>query len=499
MVPVDHTKVVSDPKLGRCLVASKPLCVGDLVLREPPILTCLVGKGPDEKRTDAGPNGLISTFNSASSSCQAAILDMYHPPVDSSTPHVALRRRDAVWIAHKLGMHVALVLKVLLIRDANSHAFLGKRDVFKEELGDSQTEKLSALFHKGSKAEHSCLPNVEYSSKNGFGLEYRAIRPIAEGEHIRYSYIDGLWSKSQAERQNTLVETKHFICGCIRCAAPDDCRAVMCPACKTTPVFPRCRQDSAPEIGTTVRLQGLLSRPDLNGKNGTVESWVAERQRYLVRILHESLAIKKENLLPADKLACSCGNELMPPGFSSKEDSTRDALLRTEIVLMSGNLHFISPRDLDQLVAQAVHALSPTHHLVVRTFELVNKALASHAVQSDRAVAMGVPSTSLPFGSVESLRCHAAQAGMSAVKTMECIAARCGLGASACTRPHQSVPEATPLVFFCGMDLLSARRERRDKALLCRVAQYLPLMRISYGDDDDDVKTLQDMTLQSEC
>ena len=49
---------------------------------------------------------------------------------------------------------------ILLIRDTNAHAFFGEKQEFEE-----------------------VPPNIEYSSKQFYGLEYCAIRPILAGDY----------------------------------------------------------------------------------------------------------------------------------------------------------------------------------------------------------------------------------------------------------------------------------------------------------------------------
>ena len=51
--------------------------------------------------------------------------------------------------------------------------------------------------------------------------------------------------------------------------------------------------------GQRVRLIALMSRPDLNGRVGSVVAWSAERGRYTVSVQGEMIALKRVNLAPA--------------------------------------------------------------------------------------------------------------------------------------------------------------------------------------------------------
>ena len=53
------------------------------------------------------------------------------------------------------------------------------------------------------------------------------------------------------------------------------------------------------ESGARVMILGLLSRPDLNGRFGVVSGFQAERGRYNVTYVGETIALRRENLKPA--------------------------------------------------------------------------------------------------------------------------------------------------------------------------------------------------------
>ena len=82
------TSVLHDPQLGRVLVAMRSFAVGDVVLREPPLLTF--------DSLDGGPNGLFNMFLAASGPSKAAILDMFHPPLEGSSQRIKDRQQEAV-------------------------------------------------------------------------------------------------------------------------------------------------------------------------------------------------------------------------------------------------------------------------------------------------------------------------------------------------------------------------------------------------------------------
>ena len=480
--------VLYDSQLGRVLVAKRPFAVGDVVLREPPLLTFA---------ENGGPGGLLQMFQASSETTKAAILDMYHPPLEGSTQHIQKRRREAQIHAKQLGMDFTLTLKLLLIRDTNAHSFLGGKEEYTEHCHiENQSPKLSALFDLGSKAAHSCDPNVEYSSKQFYGLEYRAIRPIREGDYLLYSYIGDLWTSSQVERQNALLMSKFFLCKCTRCEGKDDSRAVTCTRCKTRPAFPSSNLMSAPTIGSNVVVRGLQARSELNGQSGTIEE-VDERGWYGVKLNEEQVAVRAENVYSPESWQCACGNSTERTDVHAKEAEIANDL-ETANHLAHVNLHLVTPKRLGDIVSRAIQLLSPTHFLVVRALMMANKILASYAAARQQVEGQMTANVAVQ-------RQIAAQNGVAAVKTIECMAAGCGLGAAMCTTEHPCVHEATQLVFFTGQDLLQVPPRHRDMhasldtwaTLVRQVGKYHMCMQILYGDEDEEVMEIMSLVQQT--
>ena len=339
------TSVLHDPQLGRVLVATRSFAVGDVVLREPPLLTF--------DSLDGGPNGLFNMFLAASGPSKAAILDMFHPPLEGSSQRIKDRRQEAQIHAKQLGMDFTVALKLLLIRDTNAHAFFGEKQEYEEVPAMNKFDNLSAapkyaLFDLGSKAAHSCNPNIEYSSKQYYGLEYRAIRPILEGDYLLISYIDDLWTSSQIQRQNILLESKFFLCKCSRCIGKDDCRAVTCTKCKTRPAFPVSNlMSAAPIIGSTVDVRGLEVHSELNGESGTVESIATDVGRYGVKLTRgELVAVKIENLYKPESWQCACGHTTARTDVRRKEEGIREEM-ESAILDAHCTLNLVTPKRLD--------------------------------------------------------------------------------------------------------------------------------------------------------
>jgi SET domain len=155
---------------GRVLVANKAFLVGDEVLREAPLLSW-----PSENWAV-----YVDALCAAGEATRAAVLDLFHPPLDSGLPVVAGLRAIAVRLAGEERPEfcdVDFVHTALLVAELNAHAC------------DNGARK--AMFQQASKAAHSCAPNAAYSSRDVPGhLVYKAIKPIAAGEQITVRATD---------------------------------------------------------------------------------------------------------------------------------------------------------------------------------------------------------------------------------------------------------------------------------------------------------------------
>ncbi|XP_021915499.1 protein msta isoform X2 [Zootermopsis nevadensis] len=77
-----------------------------------------------------------------------------------------------------------------------------------------------AVYDQASLLEHSCRPNCSKSFTPDGGLIIHALEPILKGQHLSICYTDALWGT--ANRRHHLAETKFFWCRCVRCADPTE-------------------------------------------------------------------------------------------------------------------------------------------------------------------------------------------------------------------------------------------------------------------------------------
>ncbi|PSN56125.1 hypothetical protein C0J52_10642, partial [Blattella germanica] len=77
-----------------------------------------------------------------------------------------------------------------------------------------------AVYEEASFLEHNCRPNCTKSFTEEGGLKIRIMEPVLKGQHLSISYTDVLWGT--ANRRHHLNETKFFWCKCARCADPTE-------------------------------------------------------------------------------------------------------------------------------------------------------------------------------------------------------------------------------------------------------------------------------------
>lgn len=155
-----------------------------------------------------------------------------------------------------------------------------------------------ALAPIACKVGHSCAPNIFVNVDLEVGsIEATACRAIAEGESLGSWYFQdtGLWWMGSDVRRTIFETDRGFLCGCIRCKAPDVCRALPCAACRKGYAIPdatlsastatwRCTSCDRSGPGDMVRLKAeadivprvlLELRPPKNTARATPEELAA--------------------------------------------------------------------------------------------------------------------------------------------------------------------------------------------------------------------------------
>lgn len=438
--------IQSKDGMGRVTVATKSFGSdknGAAIIRETPTLVW----------PDGNFDQFLLAFQRADRSTQEGILDMYHPPL-SASPVAALGTVASALMGRHGYDDAAFIHKLLAIVATNAHEYYGEQlaasggDLRVHETYNSPGAPKSALFLFGSKIAHSCRPNLSYTSKTGDGaLEYKVIRPIAEGDLACFSYLDDLFQTPTPKRREILSLTKSFHCECARCLGPDYCRSILCTDCGKRFLF--CRYDS----------------------QGT-PSWRCRE----------------------------CG---LQEGIESKEA----AFVRRWKTLEVHNAE--QPlRPLQEFAENASKELSPSHYLTIEALDTITRLSASKAASQDmqqRFMAMmSVPSHNQYGMPTREFRKLAAETGLKAVAAGECVAAGCGgcyissfqTDKKAFTLPHDSVYELGGKVFHACTDLMSIPRKARPFYSQMIVKRYLPSLRGLFGNNDLDVQAIENELIQ---
>ena len=166
---VAPVEIVVRKDVGRCLVATRAIEAGEVVLKEQPLLRS-EPYGTNSSRDAA----CLKAFCLASSAVQSKILgDMWSP----------LEQYEKTEKGKELAARVEAVMRQEWVREQPAHAL--KKALLAFNLNAHFIDGASALFEMGSKLSHSCDPNVHFTGDRVAGCGcHVAIRPIEEGEEI---------------------------------------------------------------------------------------------------------------------------------------------------------------------------------------------------------------------------------------------------------------------------------------------------------------------------
>lgn len=175
--------------------------------------------------------------------------------------------------------------------------------------------------------------------------------------------------------------------------------------------------------------------------------------------------------------------------------ATRSKVQRIDAKTKSGMIHAVFPKELRAETVNAQDILSFQHHLTQELLLLTTQICASHAVGAEEAMRTHglLPGTVTPYGTASQLRLTAAKAGFEYVSACECVAAGCSSRDCALgKRNHPAVLDCTTNILFAWQDLAHVpSREWPKYASGVYLEPYLPMLRVSYGPSDTDVRDIE--------
>lgn len=439
------TRIHTSDDKGRTLVATRAYDVGEVIMRESPLLVWKRSQDASNPAVDPTVE-LLQAFQNADEATRTLVLGLYHPPLDTREAE----RMDAQRVfdsARDPTLPLNLIRKLLAIQNTNCHTYYGHQDNIEyTSVGSTKSSHL-AFFATGSMISHSCAPNAMFSSKNSDGRQWtKATKPIAAGEEVTVPYINKLLTTPTFERREKLMQEKAFLCECVRCKAPDYCRVLRC----------------------TVRKCGGYTRLH----NGT---WHC----------NECASTSKES------------------GLTAAESAIENQHAQNERLIHGGGLTPFGSRRLDTMIEQIQRArkvLSPTHYLVMRLLTQLETASSSllHSRKQMHALEMNNPQILRRMGmpdveDEEAIRTIGLDAACQVIRAAECAAAGC-VGCSTEPSPHPQVYESqiAKLAFFMGQDLCEASLETRRR-FHQSIEKQLPIIEIWLGDEDEDLRNLKVM------
>jgi len=361
----------SEEGYGNILVTTQDFKKDSIVLAETPLLTF--------DPTDL--DDFICKFNQATAEVQERVLDMGHRSDEQLEADVGgdgqygRSRKKETELAQKYSLPVEQVAILLDIRHTNAYSF------------DDQ----ASLFWCAAKANHSCSPNVAYSSQSGTNMEYIALCDIPAGTEVTPSYIMDLYSTPRAARRTKLLDTKNFECQCERCKEFDDCRLVKCPIKTCT--------------------NGMIYQH----RDHVWQGWTC--------------SVCERTTSVADMEATET---------FAQEEALRLRYTAVENQMRAGSVG--DPTELRNIITEGATKLSSTHFIVANTHRLLYHFCSG---QVDRMTTGGFEPTAecmSPWGEVISIQTfckEAAAATLQVVRARECVAVGCVV--RRCSGDHEAV------------------------------------------------------------
>ena len=446
MIENNGVKMEVRENLGRVLVAVEDFNnLFDVVIKEYPALVWESGKS---KQSILSFDKFLDAYSEAPIDLKNNILQLYHPPLDESSSLVTSLMPMAKQLSFTRTLSEELILKLLAIIATNAHQYYGCQessdgDLHKhEQMFEKENQWIKvALYLFASKVQHSCCPNVAYTSRTPDGsLAYKVIQNIKNGEEVSFSYIEELYCTPTHERRKKLLDTKYFWCMCKRCCGPDFCRVAPCPEC------------------------GELSPCKSSSSESTSFTW-------------------------------QCWKGCSP----TMENDTLEKHFNNRLKLMIATMRAETPTEpLYDLIKGVTKNLSPTHYIAIRAWSQLSTLYASKASEKERMIKMSqfLPSSVLELVrrvselSVKELRQKAALTGLRAVSLLECVANECyGCKPGECR--HDPVYESSSKVFHACIDLVDIPSYMYPHGAKQTVQRYLPVLYGQFGDDDKDVKGIE--------
>lgn len=430
-------------ELGLVLIASRDFAIGDEVLREEPFISY-------KSMVQA-----IQQYQTLSMSDKTKFMEFYHrdSPASGEYAECASLLRGLLSEAndlHKLfkkknvhfDLSIETIFKILSVLSFNSHAYQGVGTVFCETTIPAEGSRAgSALFYLASKVAHSCEPNLMYTSKRvKNSMSYFALKDIKAGDMLTFNYIlESDTVRPTPGRRLKLRESKDFNCCCSKCTGPDFSRGMKCSAQGCRDGIQLCTYHN-------------------NGIEVSDERWLCNR----------------------------CGSTASP---SATEAAAVIKFRRFAAAFSKARPDL--PLQLEKLMEENLRVLSPTHYIMCESYMMLSTLHASSAAVYEQVFNPRLCDMS---------RLAAAGASLRAVQIMECVANNClgggtdNDGDAACGCPVAHIPHQSGgmHMFFAAMDLVRIRRDLVPDKYAAVIGRYLPLMRINYGDHDEDVHKIAD-------
>lgn len=430
-------KVIKTEAEGLSLVATRDFAAGEIVLTEQPLLVWennsvysflnAFFKSPEEVQETVWG---MDDHNDKTLLKDGESIDMQGFAQDAS---LRLKNEEGISVDSDQ------ILRLLHIKHINAHSFR-----------DTQ----GALFVCASVANHSCRPNVLYSSfssgSGDDGMRFIALRTISAGMEIHPSYLKTVTCVPMNQRLAQLRNSKDFVCRCLRCndVGFDDCRGLSCTDC----------------LGVVVQFNTSMTQ--------SLEKWTC---------------LKCNKTLTPNEIKLRLQNETEGTKLSTE--------LHKKFIDAQEALHPSDFLNVTNLLSSRF-GVAEQHHLVISTWHDYGHWCLGQA-EALAEMGMGVEQQVMaPWGKVcsqISFLQDAVDCLMKVICAKECITNACSHSKCSITSHSILCVDACPEVFLAVKSCIKMEKSC-NAAFLNNVknvaSKYFPIMKAQFGDEHPDVKSV---------
>lgn len=430
----DESFLYNNVESTECLKLEYRTGLGHVVVatKDVAVGTKIIREKPILVYEDGNFEELFYAFMGLGLKSKNAVLSMFDPT--NVQPEMLFH---AIMIASQLSFDPTIVHKLVVIDKYHSEDYDGSEV-------ELYSEKQSAIFLLSSKLAHSCNPNTIFTIAQSDGRkECGVVRPIKAGDLVTYSL--GQLEEIPIHIKRELLIRKALTCHCPKCFGPDYSRPIYCNKCRGGVLLCTYPQEDFP----TWSCSGCENTEGVETHIESIENEVKE-----VFECWKILMVTNPHIISMSKM-------------------------KDQIEIISSKLH-----------PQHFHTLGAMKHYIAICLSMTEMIEIFSELHFP-------PSLLGEFGTPVKILSEAAKMGVSLIERIECIAANCigpkssGIITTCRCTEHAPVAHSLRYAFNNAQIMMRCPSSLWPTNGRDIVHRYLPIMKLVYGEGDDDIAEIE--------